>query len=108
MSSRRREASRRHIICGRLSLTNTIARLFNIGVTHQQGAFVIDDGVKPADEGVDPGKMAHIPVYNHPEIPRYLHIVRQYSFKQSEESRVGKSVSVSVDLGGRRINKKKK
>src|SRR3546814_11261252 len=81
MSSRRREASRRHIICGRLSLTNTIARLFNIGVTHQQGAFVIDDGVKPADEGVDPGKMAHIPVYNHPEIPRYLHIVRKYSYK---------------------------
>src|SRR3546814_17496717 len=99
MSSRRREASRRHIICGRLSLTNTIARLFNIGVTHQQGAFVIDDGVKPADEGVDPGKMAHIPVYNHPEIPRYLHIVRKYSYQRSEERRVGKEWVVTGTSG---------
>src|SRR3546814_11899213 len=33
---------------------------------------------------------------------------REYAFLQrSEERRVGKSVSVRVDLGGRRINKKK-
>src|SRR3546814_1320924 len=102
MSSRRREASRRHIICGRLSLTNTIARLFNIGVTHQQGAFVIDDGVKPADEGVDPGKMAHIPVYNHPEIPRYLHIVR--SEEQTSELQSLMRISYAVFC----LKKKKK
>src|SRR3546814_15779937 len=40
--------------------------------------------------------------------PTPVHQVQLYEWLRSEERRVGKSVSVRVDLGGRRIIKKKK
>src|SRR3546814_16471129 len=54
----------------------------------------------------------HAPLATHPDVPlqvhgRYSRIEILAAFR-SEERRVGKSVSVRVDLGGRRIIKKKK
>src|SRR3546814_11319989 len=42
------------------------------------------------------------------ELLQFIEIVGRHAEHRSEERRVGKSVSVRVDLGGRRIIKKKK